>query len=189
MISHTNSLAVSFVFTLLIGPALTAQRANAQDASFEPVRIEREAELSLEGSPDEVFYLFSPEGRRQLASAAVLQEELVFSGRRGTPVGAMIRVTHPELGPGESWDVVTDYDPETRTMRLVHLEGNVELLMEEVHVVPGAHGGSIAKINWRVVGLSEAGNRAVQRFMDNHFDEQASSLEAEINAFLREQAG
>lgn len=169
------------------GIVVIAAMAVAQEGSFEPTRIERDVELNLNAPPEEVFELFSLAGRRRLAGAHAMEMEVVFAGRDGES-GTMSRTIHPGHEYDDAWDVIADYDREAMTMRRVHYEPGTELLVEEIALEPSAHGATRARINWRVVGLTEEGNQAVQTFMDNHFDESMRNLEKGINDLLnREQ--
>ena len=100
-----------------------------------------------------------------------------------------MRTIHRVGDHADAWDVIADYDPGGWTMRRVHFEPGTELLVEDVQLASGPEGGTIATIGWRVVGLSEDGNAAVQRFMDDHFEQSMRRLERNINIALSEKRG
>lgn len=187
LVTRSTSSALALVITSGLG--LTAVPAAAQQPSFEPLRIERQVRLNLDGAPEEVRPLLSPEGRHRLAGPQAVDQEIVFEGSDGTLSGSMIRTIHRGSDHADAWDVVTDYDRDAWTMRRVHFEPGTEILMEDVHLSAGLNGDTIATISWRVVGLSEQGNAAVRSFMDNHFEASMKRLEAGINAFLGERRG
>lgn len=181
------SYALAFMVTAVIGPF--TGRATAQEPSFEPLRIERQVQLRLHGAPEEILPLLSPEGRHRLAGPRPVDQEIVFRGLDDSLSGSMMRTVHREGGHADAWDVIAHVDQEARTMRRVHFEPGTELLVEDIRLDAGGNGGTVATINWRVVGLSERGNAAVQRFMDDYFEASMERLEATINAFLEEGRG
>ena len=185
--NRSASSALALTITAALG--LTSEPAAAQENSFEPLRIERQARLTLDGVPEEVLPLLSPEGRHQLAGPRPVDQEVVFRGRDGSLSGSMMRTIHRVGDHADAWDVIADFDPDGWTMRRVHFEPGTELLMEDIQLASAPDGGTIATISWRVVGLSEHGNAAVQRFMDDQFETSMQRLERDINAALSEKRG
>ena len=182
-ISSAHALMITAALGLMPDPAA------AQEHSFEPLRIERHVRLILAGAPEEVLPLLSPEGRHQLAGPRPVDQEVIFRGRDGSLSGSMMRTIHRVGDHADAWDVIADFDPDAWTMRRVHFEPGTELLVEDVQLASGPDGGTIATISWRVVGLSEHGNTAVQRFMDDHFETSMQRLERDINTALSEKRG
>lgn len=183
---YTSSALVPMIAAAL---GLTADQAAAQQGSFEPLRVERQARLTLNGTREEVLALLSPEGRHRLAGTRSVDQQVVFEGTDGTLSGSMVRTIHRGGDHDDAWDVVAEYDREEFTMRRVHFEPGTELLMEDIRLSLDPDGSTIATISWRVVGLSEHGNAAVRSFMDNHFEASMESMEVGINALLAEGRG
>lgn len=124
-----------------------------------------------------------------MAGPRPVDQEVAFRGRDGSLSGSMMRTIHRVGDHADAWDVIADFDQDAWTMRRVHFEPDTELLMEDVQLASGPDGGTIATISWRVVGLSEHGNAAVQRFMEDHFEESMQRLERDINTALSEKRG
>ena len=185
--NRSASSALALMITAALG--LAPDPAAAQQHPFEPLRIERQARLSLDGVPADVLPLLSPEGRHRLAGPRAVDQEVVFRGPDGGLSGSMLRTIHRGSDHADAWDVVADYDRDAWTMRRVHFEPGTELLMEDIRLASGPDGGTIATISWRVVGLSEHGNAAVQRFMDDYFEASMERLQASINTVLSEKRG
>ena len=183
----STSSALALTITAALG--LIPDPAAAQQDSFEPLQIERQARLTLHGVPEEVLPLLSPEGRHQLAGPRAVDQQVVFRGRDGSLSGSVMRTIHQAGDHADAWDVIADFDQDTWTIRRVHFEPGTELLVEDVQLAFGPDGGTVATISWRVVGLSEHGNAAVQRFMDDHFEKSMQRLERDINTALSEKRG
>lgn len=181
MMLPTRQLRTAFLLTFVIGGGPITNPTNAQEVPFEPVRIERERSLQLAGTPDQVFPLFEPKGQR-LWTRFKSNTEFLFPGSGETLSGAMFRIV---AGHGTTWEVVAQHDPQARMIRYVHLEPDVELLVEEIRCVANPHGGTIATIKWSVAGLTEDGNERVRKFMTEHFDEAMDRIQSAINAYLK----
>lgn len=163
-----------WVGLVLAGPVV------AQEDPFEPVQFEREWTLRIDGAPDEVFPLFTPEGMSLWRGE--WDPEYLFSASEMSKAGTMFRDPH---GHGPDWWVVGENDPRKRMIRYVYLMPGVELLVEEIRCREGLHGGTVATVQWRVVGLTERGNELVENFFVNYAEDFMEPRQRAINAYLR----
>jgi hypothetical protein len=74
-------------------------------------------------------------------------------------------------------------------MKTVLYIPDVEFMIEEVRCQPGADGGTTLIVTWRVAGLSEDGNDAVQAFFDNHWDMRMGMIEETYKRLLAKKNG
>ena len=165
----------------------SVQHSPKQNA-FEPVAIEREYRIQLNGTPEEVFFLFEPEGKKLWNRwAASNISKTLFSGFESSLAGTMVFSVspgHPGRS-GEGWFVVAEHDSKAKKIRYVGVVQNVELVVRDIRCEINPHGGTWATIKWRVAGLSHEGNQKVQDWMDNNFEETMRKNETEINMYLK----
>ena len=165
----------------LVGSSLISATASAQTAPFDAVHIERTRSIRLDGTPDQVFPLFEPEGRRLWARHFAPQYLYPQSGE--ARAGMVFQTVHHEHEPS-IW-VLADYDPEDYRMRYVIFIPRTEAWELEIVCEPGPEGQTDATVVYRVTSLSEKANDMVQKFFDDDFEGAIDSWGSAINTYLR----
>ena len=163
------------IVTMILAGTLTNAPCAAQEV-FTPEIFERTVSIELDGGPDAVFALFEPSARVEAYGAQVLSA--------GEPTDSSGMVFWKDHGTMNQYWVVADHDPDGHFIRYVYLEGDYELLVEEIRVSE-SDGGCEASITWRVWGLHE--ESGVREYMtDGRFDERMRRLQQGINRRLQE---
>lgn len=129
---------------------------------FEAVHVDRTRVLDLAGGPDEVFEMFSPEGRARWSS---FRPVLLHRPDEGWKGAVYLQATvHDEPNTA----VVADYDPLARRIRYLTVIPRAEAWELEVRVEPTAQ-GSKAYVTYRVTSLSSGFNETVSNFFATDF--------------------
>ncbi len=181
-----QQLTIRALFSLaaLIGVVATNQAA-AQTPPFEAVHFERQQDLQLEGTPEDVFRLFEPSGRQLWAKG--FKPEFLFPESGEARPGTVFRTAAHGGTVYTTW-VLADHEPEAGRIRYVIFIPQVEAWELEVKCAAGADGGTIATVEYRVTSLSEEANAAVRGFFADRFEDAMSSWQSAINTYLRETA-
>jgi hypothetical protein len=137
---------------------------------FLPLAIERRHTIEFSESPGKIFAMMNPADGNHWTPRT---PKYVF-GSPEEPSGAMWMM-------GDGWMVVAEYDPDAMYMKSVLYIPDIEFMMEEVRCQPGPEGGTTAAVTWRVAGISEDGNDAVQGFFDSHWDKRMKMIEETYN--------
>ena len=145
-------------------------------APFEPELFERTVAIELNGGPDQVFAFFEPDHRIEAYGARVLAA--------GEPSDSSGMVFWKDHGDMHQYWVVGEHDPVDHLVRYVYLEGDYELLVEEIRVA-GSDGASVATVTWKVWGLRE-GSGVREYMTSGRFDERTKRLRERINTGLEE---
>jgi hypothetical protein len=170
-------LGMVFYLALVIAGAV-----HAQSDAFEAVHIERSRSIQLAGTPDRVFPLFEPEGRRLWASG--WSPEFLFTRSDESLAGTVFRTQPHGHDDWTTW-VVAEHDPRAKMIRYVIFIPEVEAWELEIRCVATPHGETVASVEYRVTALSEEANHAVQSFFANRFEDAIDSWGSAINAFLK----
>lgn len=132
---------------------------------FRPVAIACDHRIQFDAPPREVFALLNPAKGNHWTPTT---PDYVF-GAADKPGEAMWK-WH------DGWMVVADYNETSLTMKTVLYIPDIEFMIEEATCIPRDDGGTELHVTWRVAGLSEAGNEAVQNFFDTHWDLRMESI-------------
>ena len=170
---------------LVIASGLAVEGAEVQSAPFEALHFERTRSLQLDGTPEEVFPLFEPEGRQQWASG--WDPEFLYSQSGEVQAGTVLRTSVH----GDEWAiwVVADHDPRAKSIRYVIFLPDTEAWELEIRCVPGPQGGTVASVTYRVTALTEEANDPVREFFAEHFEPAMDSWQSAINTVLRGRRG
>lgn len=173
--------------TLLIPPYSSAQDHSdpheQEQGSFKPVAYERTATIQIDGTIKEVFSLFEPKNRNHLSDENGTQA--FFTGSGETKPGEMFMAKHDYHE--ETWRVVANYDPEDYTISYVYFAPPTELLYREYRRKTNPEGGTSVTIFWRVVGLSNEGNKAVRNYFESgDYEKQIRESEKKYNKIMAE---
>ena len=163
------------IATTALAWAFMCAPCSAQE-TFAPEIFERTVAIELDGGPDEVFAFFKPSARVDAYDARVLAD--------GEPDDSSGMVFWKDHGSMNQYWVVADHDPKNHFIRYVYLEGDYELLVEEIRVSE-SDGGSKASITWRVWGLRE-GSGVREYMTGGRFDDRMRRLQQAINRRLGE---
>ncbi len=168
---------------MVIGMALTTDAVYAQHAPFEAVHIERERRILLDASPEEVFPLFEPQGRKHWSPG--WDPQFLYPASGEARPGAVLMQTHPAHDDPQVW-VLADHDPAATFLRYVIFIPPIEAFELEVRCAPTPHGETDATVVYRVTALSEHANEMVQQFFDNDFENAIDGWASAINTYLRQ---
>jgi hypothetical protein len=169
-----KSRAIAAAMTVLCA-AHVATRSEAQEP-FEPELFERTVAIELKGGPDQVFAYFEPDRRIEAYGARVLA-----AGETADSSGMVFWKDHGDMH--QYW-VVGEHEPGDRLVRYVYLEGDYELLVEEIRV-EGSDDVSVATITWKVWGLRQ-GSGVREYMTSGRFDDRMKRLQESINTRLEE---
>jgi hypothetical protein len=184
---------ISFITSVLLGIGLLIPPlAYTQDHSdphakdtveFMPDSFERTTILQLYGTPQEVFALLEPEGRKLTSHEKI--EASFFIGEGEPQPGEMFMSKHEFHG--ETWRVLAGRDPENLTISYVYFAPPTELLYREYKCEANMKGGTKVTVLWRVVGLSNRGNRAVRDYFESgDYERGMRNTEMKLNQLLNE---
>lgn len=165
---------------LLAALALAVTMASptiADPEEFTPLTVERQHTITLDFPPDDVFAAMSPaDGNHWVKTTP----DYLF-GSSAALGGAMWRVRNGFM-------LLTEYDPVVKVMRTVFFIPATEFMVEEIRCAPGFSGGTTMAVTWRVAGISNESNAAVQGFFDNHWERRMDSIEKTYARILSAQS-
>ena len=146
---------------------------------FDAVHIERSHTIQLLSPPDQVFPLFTPEGRQRWSAFRPVMLRVPAEGWEGA-------VFHqPTIHAIPNTGVVTEYDPLRRRIRYLTFMPQSEAFEMEIQVGPLGE-GSYATVTYRVTALSAAANDEVTAFFQGHFETQVDRWASAIDGHLAE---
>jgi|WetSurMetagenome_2_1015567.scaffolds.fasta_scaffold04011_2 hypothetical protein len=129
--------------------------------------ISHTAEFEINQPVQVVFPLFTPEGEKRWApgwdyenimGTRTLDEDYIFLTR-----------THDHAANEAIW-IVKSYEPETHRVRYYKIEPGEKVGIIEAACDPLTSGSTKVQVTYRYVGLSEAGNRFVERFTKKDYE-------------------
>jgi hypothetical protein len=144
---------------------------------FDAVFFERSRTIRLAADPDEVFPLFTPDGRQRWSGFDPVMLRFPEEGWEGAVY--LQPTIHPEPNTG----VVVDYDPARRFIRYLTFIPRAEAWEMEIQVGP-LDEGSYATVTYRVTSLSREANPEITQFFQGHFDAAIDGWASAIDSYL-----
>jgi hypothetical protein len=151
-----------------------------QDPSFAARRVIRSYTQTIHAAPDEVHALICPvreaewldgwEYRMIYSESGLAEEGCVFTSRSAAD-------------PETLW-VVAVRDDSRRHTRFVRITPGSRLAVVDIHVAPAAENTSHVRIVYTITALTEEGNRFVEAFTQDAFQEDMRFWEATMNHYL-----
>ncbi len=142
--------------------------------------VERTHTIVLNDEPDRVFPLFGPE--RETDWATGWEPEIVAGDGLAPERGCVFRTRDPDRG--ETVWLLARLDRERHHIGYVRTTPSSDLAEISIVVKALRGGGSSARITYRITGLSEAGNRYVEGFTEERYQELIDEWALAINHFL-----
>jgi len=181
----THSVSLVLALAIIGGMGLPAGNAAGQHAehqvvpveTFDAVFFERSRTIRLEGSPEEVFPLFTPEGRQKWSSFRPVMLRVSEEGWEGTVF------LQPTIHEEPNTALVADYDPGGRFIRYVTFIPRSEAWEMEIQVGP-LDAGSYATVTYRVTALSLEANPVITEFFEGHFEPAIDNWADAIDRYL-----
>jgi hypothetical protein len=139
-------------------------RANGEDASFEALRIRREAGFVVSQPIDKVFPLFTPKGEERWAGE--WRPAYIFP-KSGEAKEGMVFLTGPATGERVIWRMEI-YDPSHERVRYNRISPSNRYGVVEVECRTDAAGTKV-KVAYEFTALSEAGNEFIREYTEEKF--------------------
>jgi len=148
---------------------------------FQGNRVTREYTHTNAAPPAEVFPLLCPV--RETDWVPGWQYRMIYS-LSGVAEAGCVFATPNENGSETIW-MVTEYDP--AALRIAFVWMNLGLMAARIRIslVGNSQGTTDARICYVYTGLSNAGNREVERYNQDWFGHKMQSWEKAINHYLR----
>jgi len=148
--------------------------------NFSGKRVTHEYVQNNVASPERVFPLLCPV--REAEWVPGWNYRIVYSKSGVAELGCVF--TTEENGRQITW-VVTEYDPAERRVGFVWVDAG--RVCTQIRIVLSSQGESntAARIQYTYTGLSEEGNREVERFDEKWFQGKMQGWEAAINHYLK----
>jgi hypothetical protein len=145
---------------------------------FYPKKFERSYVMQISGSPTEACALMADRSKG----------ELLFDGFDGGKTG---EIYYSNAHNHRSWTLVVMNDMEGGFYsELRSLPDEKEFLLMDVQCVKGASGGTSMTVRWRLTGIDDEGNEAIQTYFDKGmFEQRFTRAESRINDKLARQKG
>lgn len=143
-----------------------------------PHRVTRRYTQQLNAPPDQVFPLLCPVRESEWVNGWHPRLVATESG-----LAELDCVFVTPSGPQEAIWVITRYEPATRLIEIVKVIPGIVVgkIVIQLAVAPG---GSTAEISYGFTALGPDGDRVVNEFTQDHFDEFMLTWETELNHFL-----
>lgn len=143
-----------------------------------PHRVTRRYTQQLNAPPDQVFPLLCPVRESEWVNGWHPRLVATESG-----LAELDCVFVTPSGPQEAIWVITRYEPETHLIEIVKVIPGIVVgkIVIQLAVAPG---GSTAEISYGFTALGPDGDRVVNEFTQDHFDEFMLAWETELNHFL-----
>jgi hypothetical protein len=148
----------------------SASRTAGQKSSFKAAHIERSASITLEGSPEEVFALLEPLGRKKWV-------------KRWNFEYLWLRQAHQNGAVEQIW-LLAEHEPPIRIKYVVFV-AEMETWELDTRFEPTPEGLTIATFDHRITSMAEPVNTEVQHFADG-FDAYVERVRRSLNAALSE---
>lgn len=150
------------------------QHSESRDSNdFYPKKFERSYVMQISGSPTESCALMADRSKG----------ELLFGGFGGGKTG---EIYYSNAHNNRSWTLVVKNDVEGGFYsELWSLPDEKEFLLMDVQCVKGASGGTRMTVRWRLTGIDDEGNEAIQAYFDKGmFEQRFARAESQINDIL-----
>ncbi len=145
---------------------------------FYPRKFERSYVMQINGSPTEACALMANRSKG----------ELLFDGFDGGKTG---EIYYSNAHNHRSWTLVVMNDVEGGFYsELWSLPDEKEFLLMDVQCVKDASDGTSMTVRWRLTGIDDEGNEAIQTYFDKGmFEQRFARAESRINEILARQKG
>ena len=148
---------------------------------FQAKRVSHEYIQTNAAQPDKVFPLLCPV--REAEWVPGWEYRLIYSQSGVAEDGCVFTTPNPD-GPETVW-MVTDYDPASLRIGFAWVQPGMVATQLRISLSANADGTTRSHIRYVYTGLSEAGNKEVERFDRTWFEHKMRSWEAAINHYLR----
>ena len=147
--------------------------------------ISHTAEFRISQPAQTIFPLFTPEGERlwapgwdyeNIMGTKKLHEDYIFLTR-----------THDHAANEAIW-IVKEYEPEACRVQYYKIEPHEKVGIIEVHCGPSRSRSSKVQVTYKYIGLSESGNRFVERFTKKDYNAFIEEWKRLIEAYFAKQA-
>lgn len=133
---------------------------------FNPLAIEKQHSFTLLATPEKVFNLLSPLDGNHWT--------------RDTPqflFGSTKKLSSAIYKSGQGYMIIGDWDENKKLMRSIYYIPKTEYMIEDVVCENADHGATKVTVTWRVAGISDESNEAVQGFFDTHWHRRMMNIE------------
>jgi len=148
---------------------------------FQGKRIVHEYEQTNAAPPEKVFPLLCPV--READWVPGWEYRLIYS-RSGVAEEGCVFITPNEDGSETTW-VVTEYDPSTLCIGFCWVNPGLVVAQIKIVLQKRSPQETTAHIRYTYTGLSDKGNREVERYDEKWFRHKMRSWEAAINHYLK----
>lgn len=144
-------------------------------------QAKRTGVLHLNGTPDEVYPLFTAQG--ELRWLPNWDPELIYPDQEETEEGTIFISSHaPDV---KTYWLTISYDPETRRTIYANVMPDIWIMRLDIACDPGPNDTTTASMTYTLTGLSETGNKVVeQMFGEEAFQARTRQMEQWINHYL-----
>jgi len=164
------------------GPFLLEEKVGGRMMTeFRGKRVTHEYTQTNAGPPAEVFPLLCPV--RETDWVPGWQYRMIYS-LSGVAEAGCVFATPNENGSETTW-IVTEYDPAALRVAFVWVNPGLVAARIRISLVGNSQGTTDARICYSYTGLSDAGNREVERYNQDWFGHKMQSWEQAINHYLR----
>jgi hypothetical protein len=146
---------------------------------FKSLRVAHEYTQTNSAPPEKVFPLLCPV--READWAPGWHYNLVYSDSGAAELGCIF--TTPGSPADTTW-IVTEYDPSAFRIAFVWVEPERVAAEIRIHLTPAENGVTRARIFYRYTGLSPEGNREIESYSEQWFQNKMHDWEAAINHYL-----
>lgn len=149
--------------------------------NFQSKRVTHEYTQTNSAAPEKVFPLLCPV--READWVPGWQYRLIYS-QSGVAEAGCVFTTPNDDGSETIW-LVTEYDPVVFTIAFAWVNPSLVTAQITIRLEPKSSSQTTAHIRYTYTGLSEQGNREVQRYDIAWFQHKMRSWEAAINHYLK----
>jgi hypothetical protein len=149
--------------------------------NFQSKRVTHEYIQTNNASPEKVFPLLCPV--READWVPGWQYRLIYS-QSGVAEAGCVFTTPNEDGSETLW-LVTEYDPAAFTIAFAWVNPQLVAAQIRIRLEARSTNDTSAHIRYTYTGLSEQGNREVERYDTAWFQHKMQSWEAAINHYLQ----
>jgi hypothetical protein len=150
-------------------------------ADFRGKRVTHHYVQTNISSPETVFPLLCPVAEAKWVPG--WQYRLIYSQSGLVELGCVF-TTHNEDGTESTW-VTTEYDPAKFCVGFVWVNPGLMAAQIQIELYPKQEAKTEARIRYSYTGLSQEGNRELERYTEAWFREKMEGWEAAINHYLQ----
>jgi hypothetical protein len=150
--------------------------------TFRARRVSRTHFIQLLAPPDQVFYLFEPEGEKLWAEGWL--PEMIYPTTGVTEEGAVFTTLHPGEATRTIWTLV-HYAPTAQQIIYNYVIPGSRVTRIEINCAEAEDQTSRVTITYSHTALSEQGNRYIENFTESYYQDYINGWEKAINYYLR----